>query len=40
MIYQYQTKFDVEKLASSMLLIGSFDAEILSVERLYDSMNV
>ena len=34
MIYQYQTKFDVDKLASSMLQVGSFDAEILSLERL------
>ena len=34
MIYQYPTQFDVDNLASSMLQVGSFDAEILSLERL------
>ena len=38
MIYQYQTNFDVDKLASSMLQVGSFDAEILSLERLNASL--
>ena len=34
MIYQYPTQFDVDILTSSMLHVGSFDAEILSLERL------
>ena len=34
MIYQYPTQFDVDILASSMLHVGTFDAEILSIERL------
>ena len=34
MIYQYPTQFDVDILASSMLHVGTFDAEILSLERL------
>ena len=29
MIYQYPTQFDVDILASSMLHVGTFDAEIL-----------
>ena len=37
MIYQYPTQFDVDILASSMLHVGSFDAEILSLERLMRS---